>query len=232
MQRLIATCFGAFVGGCVAFVGGSKIGASPIVTGLAIAVFSVLWGCIGFQIMRKQPGTFASKLGLIALTPLVIPVGVAVLVLFFCPLCAIFAVTAPFAFARFQAKEAGFRKRMKAKNRYISIRDASRFLEAGRGTLIEEFGLCHRVWFTEDELSKKGMTQLSDDDIIALLHGEERTSNSLLWNEYLNEDAGKAFLTGFPARWKRSGRLQWLFPYVPVVQAVRPLDRPVLRPDA
>lgn len=232
MQKLIATCFGALVGGCVAFAGASQIGASPIATALAVAVFSVLWGCIGFQIMRKQPGTFAKKLVMIALAPLAASSGFAVLVLVLCPICAIFAITAPFAFARFQAKEAKFRKRMKANNRYISIRDASRFLEAGRGTLIEEFGLCHRIWFTEDDLTQKGMTQLSRDDIIALLHGEERTFNSLLWNEYLNEDAGKAFLTGFPARWKRSGRLQWLFPYVPVVQAVRPLDRPALRPDA
>ncbi len=142
MQRLIATCFGAFVGGCVAFAGASKIGASPIVTGLAVVVFSVLWGCIGFRIMREPLGSFAKKLVVIALAPLVMPVGIIFIVAF----CAILAVSLPFAFARFQAKEAGFRKRMKAKNRYISIRDASRFLEAGRGMLIEEFGLCHRIW--------------------------------------------------------------------------------------
>ncbi len=68
-------------------------------------------------------------------------------------------------------------------------------------------GRCYRIWFTEDDLSQKGMTTLTNDDLIDLLSGEERPFNSLLKDKYLNEQTGKALLTRIPPGWVNSAAI-------------------------
>lgn len=222
MQKVALFSFGLCFGAGVGLFGARVIDAGAIGTMLAATVGSCLWAWIGYRISGEPNASLMNKLAGMVLMPLALPGIVLGLLLVF---GIALAVLPPIGVVQFHVQEGRLRRRMKAKGRFVSMRDVRRFLEAGRGTLIAEIGLkggCYRIWFTEEDLSEKGMLALSNDDLIALLSGEERPFNSLVVNEYLNDEKGTALLTRTPPRWATSGRLERMYPFVSVAKVVRP----------
>lgn len=222
-QRFALTFFGILVGAGAAWLVAARCESGAKATFLAASAGGALLGYIGYRLATEPDNSFLRKLAMLALSPLVFPAVLSLVVLLVSLVVIVLAIVTPIGFVQRQTHEAKLRKRMKSKNRYISLRNARRFLEAGRGTLIAEIflpGGCNRVWFTENDLSQKGMTALTNDDLIALLAGEERPFNSLLKDEYLNEETGKALLTRIPPHWVNSGRLKRMFPHAAIAEAV------------
>lgn len=223
-QRYALTLFGILVGAGAVWLVAASCGSGPIAASLAIAAGGSFLGYIGYRLAREPDSSFMRKLATLALSPLVFPLMLSLVLLLVPLVVLVLAIVTPIGFVQLQIHDAKLRKRMKSKNRYIALRDARRFLEAGRGALIAEIvlpGGCNRVWYSEDDLSKQGMTELTKDDVEAFLAGEERPFNSLLNDTYLNEETGKALLTRIPPRWALSGRLKRMFPHATIVRAVR-----------
>lgn len=171
-QRYALTLFGILVGAGEAWLAAASCGVGATTRFLAASAGGAFAGYVGYRLATEPDNSFLQKSALITISPLLVGAFFSLLLLLIPFFGIVLAIVAPIGFVQRQIYEGKLRKRMKSKNRCISLRDARRFLEAGRGTLIAETGLkggYYRVWFTEDDLSQKGMTALTNDDLIALL---------------------------------------------------------------
>src|SRR5262249_20729399 len=118
--------------------------------------------------------------------------------------------------------ERRFRKRMKARDRYLTLDRLRQRLEAGEGTLIRESGVKGpvRIWWTEDDIPAKGTLVTTDEEYFAVFRGEPHAYNLHCWQEYLAAETGKAILTSIPPRYAAWGKLARMFPKVPVVTVI------------
>jgi len=163
----------------------------------------------------------------IALLPLVIPgilVGVlAILIMLGC--------AAAWMYPQSLWRDWKFRRFLRERGRIVDMEWLRPRLEAGEGTLIEEFGPkgTYLVWWTNDDLASLDPPMEERERIKALFTQDEndayhqvRAFNSLCLTEYIARDAGKANLTTIPPRQVRSGKLARDFPTMKNVMVVPP----------
>jgi len=133
------------------------------------------------------------------------------------------AVVWPYAAVRAGLAERRFRAMMKTKGRFASLEDLRPRLVAGEGTLIEDMGPKgpYHLWWTQDDLSSYGSPASTREDFIAIFEGKGHPFNSRCLEEYLDENAGTAWLTPIPARFAASGRLAEMFPLVKTAKVFR-----------
>jgi hypothetical protein len=116
-------------------------------------------------------------------------------------------------------RERRFRNRMKARGRFITVKEVRPRLDAGGGNLILECGLkgTYRIWWTEDDLRSLGPPIATREELVAFARGQEHVFNTRCQKEFLDEETGRAILTSIPARWDRSRKLAQMFPQIKTV---------------
>ena len=154
---------------------------------------------------------------LIPLLPLAIPgILIAFGVVFL-----VIGVMLPFLIAKGFLHERRFRNELKSKNRFVTLRRLRPRLEAGEGTLIEEWGVKgpYHIWWTGENVTTRG-TPLTEEDFRSIMGGEDHAFNAQCVKEYLELDTGRALLTSISRRVARKDGLKRLFPKVAVVMLV------------
>lgn len=128
-------------------------------------------------------------------------------------------------------RERKFRRLLRQQGRLIDMEWLRPRLDAGEGTLIEEWspkGAC-RIWWTEDDLASQQPLLEKKERVLALYIQEPnsanepvRAFNALCLTDYIARDVGKASLTTIPPRHAQSGRLARDFPRAKSVIAMPP----------
>jgi hypothetical protein len=133
------------------------------------------------------------------------------------------ACLTPYFWVKELRRENRFRKMLRKQGRLATLTELSSRLEAGQGTLIEEWGpkgVC-RVWWTADDLAVQAPQLETDDLLRALYSGEENLSyeprrafNAMCLDDYIGGNSGKASLALIPMHHTRIERYLGQFPSI------------------
>jgi len=186
-----------------------------VIGGVAL---SAMLGFFGSTLPRDPSHSNAQLLAVVPLVPFVfcaglIGVGAVVPIL---------AVVLPFLAVKGFFRERKFLRQLKSRHRFVTLRRLRPRLEAGEGTLIEEWGLKgpYRIWWTGEDIRARG-TPLTLDDYRNIMQCKDNAFNAQCVQDYLEPETGRALLTNIRPRAARNGGLQRLFLGVPVVMLVQ-----------
>jgi hypothetical protein len=221
-RRPLFLVYGLAVGVWWATVVNRNVANTPVAATIWGVVLAIFFGVLGWRLAGSSKLS-SKQLFLILLflpvLPLVFLASMFGMGVFFLLL----GVMWPFFALQGQRRERQFRKLMKSKGRFIAANDIHPRLAAGIGTLIMESTMkgVYRIWWTEDDLSSLGEPVSIEEEVRAIIQGQEHHFNSRCRSEYLDDETGRALLTSIPARYARSGKLARMFPAMKVATVVR-----------
>lgn len=147
--------------------------------------------------------------------------GILLLLPFF--LVGLLIVYLPFLAVAGFIRERWFRRKLRLTGRFITLRQLRPRLNAGEGTLIEEWGPKgpYHIWWTDENIMARG-TPPTEHECNEMIGGDgkEQTFNTLCVKDYLEPETGRALLTNMWPLFSNGNRLMRRFPGVPVVKLV------------